>query len=115
MKRIFGGVLAALALSVSAGAGAQADGDMWTFSVTNNTDAILTDMRLAASADSRGNSFLSRQLAPGQTGQARFRSEEERCEFVVLLTFSDGVTMQNTVDFCTIEGITAERDGMHAY
>lgn len=104
------GALALCAAPASAG-----DGDQFTFEVVNGTTAEVTGMWLRLTNGGWGDNWVRSPIATPGVRMMRFRDTDARCSIRVRVTFSDGDVFEDDVDFCTIDGILLENDGIKPF
>ncbi|QTN19941.1 hypothetical protein HZ989_02350 [Brevundimonas sp. AJA228-03] len=115
MKTMFLSALGLLAaLGMAAPAAAQADGDYYTFDLVNQSDyTILTFKTRKPPSGTYSNDWMpTRVLAPDDDIAMRFFDSEDACLYDVEITFNDGDTWEERLDFCDLEYVVVTNEGI---
>ncbi len=116
MKTMIIGAAAALALLAGVGPAFAApvqDGDDYRFTLVNGTPwTILTFQTGRPNGEFSQDWMPTRVLAPGEDVALRFRDTEDACEYDVRIAFEDGDVWRERLDFCELEYVVVNEDGI---
>lgn len=102
-KLVFAAFLAFFALAVSAPGGVQAT--QWLFNLENRSTANVTTFRTQENGTWSGN-WLDEIIAPGETFEMDFGTNEGDCTVRTRIEFTDGTYVDTDIDYCNMTTIT---------
>lgn len=119
MKTMIGAAVCAL-MMIAAGAPAMAqdgDGDDYTFTLYNNSSSTILTFKLVSQYDTEWSEDLipSQVIAPGEEAYMTFDSNEEECEYPTAVTLDDGSEFEEVLNYCGIDGVAVDDDGIRSY
>lgn len=101
--------LAALALAV--GFSAPAFAKSWKFELINKSAAHVTSFRTQEDGQWSKN-WLDENVAPGETYDMDFGSDEGSCKVRTRIAFSDNTYVDANIDYCNANKITVRNSGI---
>lgn len=119
MKTMIGAAVCALMmLAASAPATAQdGDGDDYTFTLYNNSSSTIITFHLVSQYDDNWSEDLipNDVIAPGDEMYMTFDPNEDECLYPTAVTMSDGTEFADVIDYCGIDGVAVDDDGIRSY
>lgn len=118
MKTLMIGAMSALALlcgAAPASAGPVQDGDDYTFDLVNGSSYTILTFQTARPGGTFSEDWMpQRILESGDTVAMRFNDYEDACVYWVKITFTDGDSWQDHLNFCELETVLVSDDGIEA-
>ncbi|MDP3404721.1 MAG: hypothetical protein Q8S03_08530 [Brevundimonas sp.] len=113
MKLGITGILAAAAILGSVSPAAAQDGDYYTFTLFNGTPWTILTFQTGEPNGTYSRDWMpNRVLEPGDSVALRFHDSEDACEYYVKIVFEDGDAWQQKLDFCELESVVVNEDGV---
>jgi hypothetical protein len=119
MKKMIGAAVCAL-MMIAAGGSAMAqdgDGDDYTFTLYNNSSSTILTFHLVAKNDDSWSEDLipNNVIESGDELYMTFNPNEDECYYATAVTLSDGSEFADVIDYCGIDGVAVDDDGIRAY
>ncbi len=119
MIKMIGAAACAL-MMLAAGAPAMAqdgDGDDYTFTLYNNSSSTIITFHLVSQYDDDWSEDLipSNVIEPGDEMYMTFNSNEDECEYPTAVTLDDGTEFAEVLNYCGIDGVAVDDDGIRSY
>ena len=89
----------------------QAVAASYTFDLTNASRARVTSFKTLEDGEWSQN-WLKVQVAPGETFEMDFGTDEGSCEVRTRIWFSDNTYVDDTIDYCDMTTITVNQSGI---
>lgn len=114
MKMMIGAAVCAL-MMLSAGAPAlaqDADGDSYTFTITNSSESAIITFHLASESDSSWSEDLIPDtiIGAGESLEMEFAADADECRYATSVVMEDGTDYAAIVDYCDLTGIDISDD-----
>ena len=114
MKMMIGAAVCAL-MMLSAGAPAvaqDADGDSYTFTITNSSESAIITFHLASESDSSWSEDLipDTVIGAGESLDMEFAADADECRYATSVVMEDGSEYAAIVDYCDLTGIDISDD-----
>ena len=119
MTKMFGAAVCALMMLAAGGSAMAQDGDAddYTFTLYNNSSATVITFHLVAKNDDSWSEDLipNDVIAPGDEMYMTFSPQEDECEYATAVTLDDGSEFAAVIDYCGLDGVAVDDDGIRAY
>ncbi|WP_269515156.1 hypothetical protein [Brevundimonas subvibrioides] len=119
MKKMIGAAVCALMMMAAGGSAMAQDGDEddYTFTLYNNSSSTILTFHLSATDDDSWHEDLipNNVIESGDELHMTFDPNEEDCEYDTAVTLSDGSEFADVIDYCGIDGVAVDDDGIRAY
>ncbi len=118
IKMIGAAACALMMLAAGAPASAQdGDGDDYTFTLYNNSSSTIITFHLVSQYDSDWSEDLipNDVIGSGDEMYMTFNPNEDECEYATAVTMDDGSVLADVINYCGIDGVAVDDDGIRAY
>ncbi|ADK99702.1 hypothetical protein [Brevundimonas subvibrioides] len=119
MKKMIGAAVCALMMLAAGGSAMAQDGDEddYTFTLYNNSSSTILTFKLVSQYDDDWSEDLipTQVIAPGDEIYMTFNPNEDECEYPTAVTLSDGSEFADVLNYCGIDGVAVDDDGIRAY
>ena len=119
MKKMIGAAVCALMMIAAGGTAMAQDGDQddYTFTLYNNSSETIITFHLVAKGDDSWSEDLipNNVIESGDELYMTFSPAEDECEYATAVTLSDGTEFADIIDYCGIDGVAVDDDGIRAY
>lgn len=113
MKMMIGAAVCALMMMSAAPTMAQdADGDSYTFTISNSSEMSIITFHLASESDSSWSEDLipDRIIEAGDSVEMEFSADADECRYATSVVMEDGTEYAAIVDYCDLTGIDISDD-----
>lgn len=119
MKKMIGAAVCALMMIAAGGTAMAQDGDEddYTFTLYNNSSATILTFHLVAKNDDSWSEDLipNDVIQSGDEMYMTFDPNEDECYYATAVTLDDGTEFADVINYCGIDGVAVDDDGIRAY
>ena len=119
MIKMLTGAACALMMLAAAGAASAQDGDEddYTFTLFNNSSSTIITFHLVSQYDTEWSEDLipNDVIAPGDEMYLTFNPNEDECLYPTAVVMDDGTELAEVLNFCGIDGVAVDDDGIRSY